>query len=215
MLSIKGSTVTSDAMGCQRQIAAKIVDGGGDYVLGVKGHQPGLEQDIAALFAWGEQSGFQDVVHHFHQEIDGDHGRIETRRCVAMEVDFGMEHQLKTWRGLRSFCMVESTRQCGEKISSERRYDITTLPAQKAEQIAHAIRRHWAIDNELHWVLDVAFSEDDCRIRVGHAAENLATMRHVALNLLRREKTCKRGVNTKRMRAAWDPEYLETVLNTP
>jgi len=166
---------------------------------------------VREFFEGAEKDGFKDVPHAMTETVDGDHGRIETRRCWCTgEVDWFADKGL--WAGLRSFAMVESERTVGTVTTRERRFFIASLDGQDAEAFLGAVRSHWSIENALHWVLDVAFREDESRVRKDHAPENLATLRHIALNLLKREKTAKVGIATRRLKAAWDDSYLLRVL---
>ncbi len=211
LLDISGCIVTIDAMGCQRKIAQKIIDGGGDYVLSLKGNQATMAEEVERFLDWAESHQFQNVPDSYFETVDGDHGRIETRRCWCTgEVDWF--EQRSEWKGLSSFGMVEAERTVGEKTSTERRYFISSLEGTDAEQFAWAVRGHWGIENGLHWVLDIAFREDESRVRKDQGPTNLATLRHIALNLLQQEKTAKIGVANKRLRAGWDEQYLLKVL---
>lgn len=210
ILDIKGSTITIDAMGCQRKIAEQIHHQGGDYVLAVKENQGKLHAKIAALFAGAKEQGIDTVWHKKEETVDGDHGRIETRCYTVLPLMYLPSFKLR-WKGLQSIAMVESKREIGDRVEEEKRYYITSLkPEVKA--ISHAIRRHWGIENKLHWCLDMAFRDDESRARIGHSAENLAVIRHIALNLLKREVTAKVGIKTKRSKAGWDHAYLAKVL---
>ncbi len=211
VLELDGATVTIDAMGCQKAIAKQIVDQGGDYVLAVKDNQPTLLEEMRTFLDDGIANNFKGIAHDFHEQTEGDHGRIEIRRTwVTNEVGwFEDAHQ---WHGLRTFAAVECERTVGDKTSCERRYFISSLDGTDAAAIARAVRNHWRIENSLHWVLDVAFSEDQCRVRVGRAAENLSRLRRIALNLLKAESTLKRGIKGKRLKAGWDHDYLLRVL---
>ena len=211
MLDIAGCIVTIDAMGCQREVAAQIVSQGADYMLSLKGNQGTLHKDVAEYFQWAQQSKFTGVECSFTETIEKDHGRIEQRRCWTTE-DVEWLEQKEAWAGLKSIVMVESRREvigCGASL--ERRYFISSLAADAAEAL-RCVRGHWAIENSLHWVLDVCFREDDCRIKAANATENMATLRHMALNLLKQEQSCKRGIKTKRLKAGWDEDYLLKVL---
>lgn len=210
ILALKGCIVTIDAMGCQKTISAGIIEKEADYVLALKGNQGTLHEDIKLFFEDAKETGFKGIRHDFHETIDGDHGRIETRRYYTIS-DIEWLEGKADWKGLKSIGMVESEREIGEKVTKEIRYYISSLPGN-AKQFGDAVRRHWGIENSLHWVLDVAFREDECRIRKGYAAENFAVLRHIALNLVRQEKSIKRGVKGKRLKAGWDNDYLGKIL---
>lgn len=213
LLDLRGATVTIDAIGCQTAIAQRIVEQGGDYVLCVKDNQPTLAQALKADLDDMIREKFQGVPHDFCETVDGDHGRIETRRAwTTSRIDW-LGPEQDRWPGLRSVAVVEATRDVPLKgVSCERRYYISTLDGTDAQRVATAIRGHWGIENRLHYVLDVSFAEDQCRVRKGHAAENLSRIRRIALNLLRRETTRKRGIKGKRLNAAWDHDYLLKLL---
>jgi len=210
-LEVSGCIVTIDAMGCQKKIAKKIVDKDGDYLFGLKGNQGILNDDVREFFRYADGEQFKDIPHDYTETVDGEHGRIETRRvwCTS-DIDWFQEKHL--WKGLGSFGMVESERTVGDKTSVERRYFISSLPGDDAEQFGRAVRQHWQVENKLHWTLDISFREDDCRVRSGHAAENRAVLRHIALNLLKKEKSIKLGVKNKRLKAGWDDDYRLKVL---
>lgn len=209
-LLLKGAVVTIDAMGCQHAIAQKIVQGGADYVLAVKDNQPGLCEALRELFAAHDARGLKTVRFGEHTEIGKDHGRIETRRCVVSE-DIQWLAQRERWCAIRSVAMIESTRQIGEHSSTERRYYISSLGAD-AKRLGEAIRGHWGIENSMHWVLDVAFGEDQCRARVKNAAQNFAILRRIVINLLRADPTTKVGAKTKRLKASADDRYRAHIL---
>jgi predicted transposase YbfD/YdcC len=209
-LLLKGAVVTIDAMGCQHKIAQKIVQGGADYVLAVKDNQPDLCEALRELFAAHDGPGLKTVRFGEHTEIGKEHGRIETRRCVVSE-DIQWLAQRDRWSGLRSVAMIESTRQIGEHSSTERRYYISTLGAD-AKRMGEAIRGHWAIENSMHWVLDVSFGEDQCRARVQNAAQNFAILRRIVINLLRADPSTKVGAKTKRLKACADDRYRAHIL---
>jgi len=212
MLEIAGCIVTIDAMGCQKEIAAQIINQEADYVLSLKGNQGTLHRDVAEYFEWAEKIKFKGIEHSFTATIEKDHGRLEERRCWVTE-DVEWLLQREAWVGLKSIVMVESVREIiGQTQTTERRYFISSLAAD-AKEALRCVRGHWAIENSLHWVLDVAFREDACRIREKNAAENMALLRHLVLNLLKQEKSCKRGIKTKRLKAGWDESYLLKVLN--
>ena len=211
VLALKDCIVTIDAMGCQKNIAAKIIDKDADYILALKGNQGTLHEDIKLFFQDASDTSFKDIRYDFHKTIDGDHGRIETRHYwIVSDIDW-LEGKTD-WKELKSIGMVESEREIGDKLTKETRYYISSLPGN-AKLFGDAVRKHWGIENSLHWVLDVVFREDECRIRKGYAAENFAVLRHIALNLVREEKSIKRGVKGKRLKAGWDNDYLGKILS--
>jgi predicted transposase YbfD/YdcC len=215
LLDLAGATVTIDAMGCQAEIAAGIVAGGGDYVLAVKENQPTLHDALRRNLDEMALEGFAGVRHGFVQTVDGDHGRVETRRVwVTDQLDGWLdEAQRRRWAGLGSVAVVEAVREVPLKPTSvERRYFISSLAGTDAARVAGAVRGHWSVENRLHWVLDVSFAEDQARHRKGHGAENFSRLRRIALNLLRRETTRQRGIKGKRLNAAWDHDYLLKLL---
>jgi predicted transposase YbfD/YdcC len=214
LLDLRGCLVTIDAMGCQKAIVRQIVEQGGDYLLALKENQPSLYTDVEEFFAEARATHFAAIAHGFHRELEGDHGRIETRRCWSVgEIAWLQERH--DWLQLTSIALVERERQRGEQKSVEVSYYISSRPGgtpRSAQQLAGAARGHWGIENRVHWVLDVQFDEDHCRVRCEHAAQNLATVRHIGLNLLQQEQTAKLGIKNKRLRAGWDTRYLERVL---
>jgi predicted transposase YbfD/YdcC len=216
MLALSGSIVTIDAMGCQKEIARKIVAQGADYVLAVKRNQPTLQAKIEEMFTDAEASDYVHTSYDHHAKTEKNHGRIETRRCwVIDDPDYlfyiqGLKEE-KVWPSLSSIIKIEATRRLADETSSETRYYISSC-ADRAQVMSAVIRAHWGVENGLHWVLDVAFREDDSRVRKGHGPELLAILRHMALNLLKQERTAKAGIKAKRLRAGWDDQYLLTVL---
>jgi len=205
-LDVRGCIVTMDAMGCQTTIARSIVDRGGDYVLAVKGNQETLYDDIVRHFTDLDKDQCD-----YHETVEKDHGRMETRQCWVSS-DIGGIGTPGQWRGLHAVAMVRSTRQLGQETSTETRYYITSAKHGAAKRLAEHVRAHWSIENSLHWVLDIAFNEDQSRVRIGNAAQNFAIIRHLCLNILKNDKTNKRGIKTKRKRAGWDNKYLAHLL---
>jgi len=210
VLALAGRVVTIDAMGCQTAIARTIQAKGGDYVLSLKGNQTRLHEDIVTFFADAQARGFRDLAHTTVETTDGDHGRVEVRRAWATD-DLSWVTARRRWAGLRSVLRVDSERSVGTHTTRESRFFISSL-APDAAHLARIVRSHWAIENGLHWVLDVAMHQDQARIRTGHAPENLAILQHLALNLLKREHTEKLGIKNKRLAAGWDHDYLLRVI---
>jgi len=214
ILAISGCIVTIDAIGTQTHIAQTIVEAQADYVLSVKENQGHLFEDISVLFAVDQAHDFKYASLAYHQEINKGHGRIEVRECwcTSDPAYLNLIRDRENWVELRSIAMVVSTRMVGDKQTKKTRYYISSLPSDP-EKILHIVRRHWAIENELHWVLDVALKEDLSRVRKDQAPENLAVLRHIALNLLKQEKTAKGGIHAKQLQAAWKEDYLLKVLS--
>jgi len=208
VLELGGCIVTIDAMGCQKEIVKTIIDKGADYVLGLKGNQGTLHDDVKLYFEDCLASGFKE--YDYHETIDGDHGRIETRRYwTTSDIDWLPDRAL--WKNLSSIVMVQRERYVNGTTSMETSYYVTSLKSN-AEYIARAVRGHWGIENSLHWVLDIAFREDESRIRKDNAPANFAIIRHMALNLLRKETSLGRSIKTKRLKAGWDTDYLTRIL---
>jgi predicted transposase YbfD/YdcC len=215
LLALEGCTVTIDAMGCQTAIAAQVVEQGADYVLALKDNQPTLHErarlasaDARAAAGTTRAAVGWDTA----ATLDAGHGRIERRRCWALGDPEYLAYLDPTgaWAGLRSVAMLESQRRIGDAVTVEIRYYLSSLPPDAAT-LGRAIRDHWGIENRLHWVLDIAFREDDSRFRTGHGPENFAIVRHFALNLLRRDPA-RGSIAKKRFRAALDDRYRSTVL---
>jgi predicted transposase YbfD/YdcC len=210
LLELSGCIVTIDAMGTQKEIAKTIIEQEADYVLALKGHQGTLHEDVALLFEWADTQQYRDMVHQTYQTHNTGHGREERRRTTVTN-EIAWLRAYEDWVGLQTIAMVEAWRTQGDAVSYDRRYYISSLGLD-AKRMAESVRGHWAIENALHWGLDIAFREDDSRIRKGHAPENFSMLRHIALNLLKQEKTSRHGVKVKRNRAGWDNDYLLTVL---
>lgn len=197
-------------MHCQKSIVKLINQRGANYVIALKENQGRFHEKVKTIFEKAHELNMEAMVYDINDSLDAGHGRIEERRCTVLPLMY--LHQFKKdWPGLQCFVKIESTRHLKHKIERATRYYISSLPPQ-AQQLNEAIRRHWSIENELHWVLDVCFNEDDSRVRVGNAAENFAVIRHIALNLLKMEKTAKVGIKIKRSKAAWNPQYLLKIL---
>jgi predicted transposase YbfD/YdcC len=208
MLAIEGAIVTIDAMGCQRDIAAKIIDKKADYVLALKGNQGTLRDDVE-LFA-KEQKGrkFKEASISRRETLDGDHGRIETRRTTVFHnIDWLQERH--NWPGLKAVVMVESECEINDKIERETRFYITSS-TDKADKLGDVIRHHWAIES-MHWLMDCVFRDDECRVRTDHAPANFTTIKHIAHNLLRRHPA-KMSMTTKRLKAGWNEQFLLSLI---
>lgn len=214
LLDLTGCIVTIDAIGTQTEIAQQIVNQGGDYLLSVKDNQKQLHEDIKLFFRLAQEKEFAKVTHTYHRTVNSGHGRIEIRQCWAISGDESLAflRGVANWPQLQTLVMIHAQRHVGRKVTQQTHYFITSLP-NDAQAILNAKRSHWGIENELHWVLDVAFREDDSRARQGNAPQNLAILRHMALNLLKREKTAKGGIKAKRLQAAWNNDYLVKVLS--
>jgi predicted transposase YbfD/YdcC len=210
LLELKGCIVTIDAMGCQKAIAQKIVEGGADYVLALKGNQGELHDSVTDFFKIALENNFKNIEHDKHSQVDGGHGRIEERVCYAVAVPDYLTSVTKPWKKLQTLICIQSIREYDDKKESETRCYISSLP-KNAQQCAHAVRAHWGVENKLHWVLDVTFKEDDSRIRREHAAHNFTVMRHIALNLIKRETT-KMSVPRKRKKANYYDDYRDIIL---
>jgi predicted transposase YbfD/YdcC len=209
MMAIEGAIVTIDAMGCQRDITAKILDKKADYVLALRGNQGTLQEDVTIFAAEQKANGFKDTKVSRHETVDGDHGRIETRTYTAFH-DIAWLQERHDWPGLRGVVMVESRREIGDKIEQETRFYITSL-AWLASLLGPVIRDHWAVENSLHWVMDMLFRDDECRIRTDHAPANFTTLKHMAHNLIRKAPG-KDSLRLKRKVAAWDDDFLASLI---
>jgi len=208
-LLLKGCVVTIDAIGSQTAIAAKIVEKACDYVLPVKNNQPTLAQAVEGFFNGAEDKAWEGVPHTFAERVEKDHGRIETRRCRAVG-DLGCLGKGHKWPQAGTLALVESVREINGVASTERRDYISSLKAD-AERMGTVVRGHWGVENGLHWSLDVAYGEDQARMREGNSAENFSILRRITLNLLKPDKTAKVGIKNKRLKAGWDDAY--TVLS--
>ena len=209
-IDIKGSVVTADALNCQKDIAEQVVRQGGDYVLALKSNHPSLYEDVRLFFEDGFEEGFDVAVSHCESD-DWGHGRSENRKCWAVSVEhlewFG---HTENWKGLKSIACLRSTRRLKDGESVESRYFISSL--ENVKTIARSVRRHWNVENKLHWVLDVAFDEDACRVRMDHAPENFALLRQIAHNLLKQESSKGISIRRKIKKAGWDNDFLLRIL---
>jgi len=210
LLDLSGCIVTIDAMGCQRKIAEQIISKSADYVLALKGNQGELHDDVTLFLAEQRSCHYNDIKVDIYETTDADHGRIEERSYCITE-DIGWLREKHDWPGLRSIGFVESTREVNNQVSTETRYFISSL-APDAQEFAEAVRGHWGIENSLHWVLDVNFKDDGCRIRKDNAPQNFAIIKHMAYNLIQKERSTKKSMNSKRRLAGWDERYLLKVL---
>jgi predicted transposase YbfD/YdcC len=213
LLDIEDCIVTIDAMGCQTEIAQKILDGGGNYVLSLKGNQGNSYEAVKLLFEWEMKNNFSGVTHSAFSEVEKDHGRIETRSIFSIgkldEIDgLGLEK----WPGLKSVTLVESIREINGKSTVEHRYYLSSLIAN-AERMGEAVRGHWGIENSLHWVLDVVFNEDNARNKKDHSAANMTVIRHMAVNLVKGDKSSKASIRGRRLKAGWDDKYLLKLIS--
>lgn len=210
VLVLKGCIVTIDAMGCQTAIAKQIIEAEADYVLALKGNQGLLHQQVKDSFE-------RESVADKYTELNNDHGRVEIRNYEVI-TDLKWIEELDKWHELKTLVKVEAEvfYKLSQKTSTETRYYISSLPIIEKQSdiktIAKAVRGHWGIETSLHWSLDVTFNEDKSRIRTGHADQNLSIVRKIALNLLRKDDTIKKGIKTKRLRAGWNDEYLKELL---
>jgi len=215
LLDIEGCIVTIDAMGCQKAIAKDIITAKADYVLGLKTNHRHLCLSVASWFDKSLANDFakQAYSHYLEAADSSSHGRMERREHWVIEVPAHLQRAAAPWVGLKTVAMVRRTRQVGDNISTQDSYYLSSLSLDAgAQTLAKAVRSHWAVENELHWSLDVGFREDDCQVRKDNAPANLACIRRMALTQLKQEKSKKLGIQGKRRRAGWDSAYLETVL---
>lgn len=210
ILELSGCIVTIDAMGCQKEIAEKIVSKDADYVLALKGNQGNMHEDVKLKFDTTDLNALKKTPSNYYSTVDGEHGRIETREYFLLSAlnDLALANE---WPGLKSIGMVRATREVNNKVTEENRFYLTTIYAD-AKKFGDSVRGHWGVENSLHWVLDVTFHEDASRIRKDNAPENVAILRHIALNLLKTDKSLKKSIKAKRLMAGWDEPYLVKIL---
>jgi len=212
LLDLRGAVISIDAMGCQKEIARKIIGDGGDYIFSLKGNQSTMHEEVSWWLDQAIAGRLREVRLDSDRQVSKNHGRLETRQfwCTEQVEWFADRDQ---WPGLNSLIAVDGQRQMTDgRIEKERRYFISSLKGVDAQRFAGLIRGHWQVENALHWSLDVSFNEDASRIRNGYAAENFSRLRRIALNLLKHETTEKVGIKAKRLRAGWDEDYLLKVL---
>lgn len=208
MLAIEGAIVTIDAMGCQREIAAKIIAKKADYVLALKGNQGSLREDVELFANEQKAKNFKDATVSRDKTVDGDHGRIETRRTTVFQ-DIGWLQERHNWPALKAVVMVESEREIGAKLERETRFYVTSS-TEKADKLGDVVRRHWSVES-MHWLMDCLFRDDECRVRTDHAPANFTTIKHIAHNLLRRH-TVNLSMTNKRLKAGWNEQFLLSLI---
>lgn len=209
LLAIEGAIVTIDAIGCQRAIAQTIIDKKADYVLALKGNQGSLHDDVRLFVAEQAAKGFKDSTVSRDRSVDADHGRIETRNVTVIH-DVAWLQDRHAWPGLKGIVMVESSREIERRIERETRLYVTSLTTPAAV-LGSVVRSHWAVENSLHWVMDVTFRDDECRLRTHNAPANFTTIKHIALNLIRKAKG-KDSLRLRRKLAAWDDDFLASLV---
>lgn len=212
LLDLRDATVTIDAIACQKNIAQAISDKQAHYILALKGNQPDLHSQVQSALDEAIASGFSNMPHDYHEQTNGGHGRLESRQTWITTDIAWLGERLKEWPSLAALMVVKATRTLNGKTSVSHRYYISSNAKMTAKQAAEAIRGHWKIENQVHWILDVAFNEDQRRMRKDHGAENFSRLGRIALNLLKTEKTKKVGIKAKRKLAGWDHSYLLTLL---
>lgn len=204
-----GAVVTADALGCQKQVAWTAREHHAHYLLALKDNHPTLFEDVKDFFSYADKVDWE-LEHSYTKTTERAHGRVEMRQCRVLAAPEWL-HERESWRDLASIVQITSTRTVADSTSKHTRYFLTSLPLN-AERVLRAARFHWGIENSLHWVLDVAFDEDGSRARLKNAQASWVALRHLAVNLLKRDKSLKVGVEAKRLRAGWDRAYLLKLL---
>jgi predicted transposase YbfD/YdcC len=217
MLDVQNCLVTGDALNCQRATAQQITEQGGIFVLALKGNQPTLFEDVKLFIEHAAKNKYADLTTRTMTKHEEGHGRKETRsyRLIDLPDGIAWAEEKEAWQGLKSIGIAECMRQVGDKITTETRLYLTAIPTDptnSAKRFARAVRYHWGIENSLHWVLDVCFNEDASTVCKDYGPQNLAAIRHIALNLLTRDTTTKAGIKTRRLKAGWNEKYLEHLL---
>lgn len=210
-LELAGCIVTVDALNCQKTIAKEISEADADYVLALKANHSIAYEEVKTFLEDARQRRFAGVAHDALETTGKEHGRVEVRRYWITD-QIGWFADRAHWESLRTVALVEAERHVGDTVSVERRFYLCSLPPD-AKLLAHAVHSHWGIENQLHWVLDVQMGEDQCRVRAGHAAQNLATLRQIVLNLQHRDPCDKLSIKAKQLQASWDHAYLQSLLN--
>jgi predicted transposase YbfD/YdcC len=215
LLELKGSIVTIDAIGTQKEVAEAIVEKHADYVLAVKANRPTLHEEVKWFFDDIDPENDQkEGLIDYYRDVDKDHGRIEIRECICSEEIDWLKPYLEGWPRVKSIAMVKAKRIIGDEESQESRFYVSSL-APDAQLLSKAVRAHWGVENSVHWVLDMVFREDESRMRMGNSPENFAILRRIALNLVRRDVTSKRSLKGRRKICGWNNKYLENLLFAP
>jgi predicted transposase YbfD/YdcC len=212
LIDLDDAVVTTDAMGCQKEIAKAVIENDGDYILQLKANQTGLHKNAVTLFDECIDDNVYNIQYTVASETDGGHGRVEERTLWAVSNVGFLNSEKKNWVGLKSLICVEAKRSIGDETSVEKRYYISSLTCKNPQNLLKYIRGHWGVENSLHWCLDISFADDERRIRKGYGAENFARLSRIALNLLKQQTKHKVGIKTRRLCCGWNEQYLYRVL---